>query len=162
MSRKSFMPSQGILRLRKTLQARRADLCKTLADEVKNLRDLEAADATGDSADAAFEADSDEVSSQLAQLDSRELSQIERALARLKQGNYGICENCQKHIPLSRLNALPSATLCVNCGRQMEKYPGWRDRSGEGSWGQIIDSEARTGDQRISLSEMEMSFSSNR
>src|ERR1700692_4605013 len=100
----------ALLRLRKTLQARRAELCKTLADEVKNLRDLEAWDATGDSADAAFEADSDEGSSQLAQLDSRELSQIERALARLKQGKYGICENCQKNIPLTRLNAHPSAT----------------------------------------------------
>ena len=151
-----------LLRLRKALESRRADLCNTLADEVKNLRDLEAADATGDSADAAFEAESNEVSSQLAQLDSRELSQIERALTRLKQGNYGVCENCRKNIPFTRLNALPSATLCIHCERQMEKYPAWQDRSNKGNWDQIIDLEARTGDQRISLSEMEMGLSSSR
>ncbi len=151
----------ALLRLPRTLQARRADLRKTLADEVKNLRNLKAADATGDSADAAFEADSDAVSSQLAQLDSRELSQIEWALARLKEGKYGICENCQKKIPLTRLNALPSDTLCINCERQMEEYPGWLDRLGKSNWEQIIDSEFPTGDQRISLSEMEMGLSSN-
>jgi RNA polymerase-binding transcription factor DksA len=32
-------------------------------------------------------------------LEARELSQIERALARLKQGNFGVCEGCQKKIP---------------------------------------------------------------
>src|ERR1700687_927092 len=139
----------ALLRLRKTLRARRADICKTLADEVKNLRDLKSADATGDSADAAFEADSHAVSSQLAQLDSRELSQIERALARLKQGKYGTCENCERKITLTRLNALPYATLCINCEQQMEKYPGRQDRSGKGNWDQVIDSNARADRQGI-------------
>lgn len=150
----------ALLRLRRTLRARRADLYETLAGEVKNLRDLEAADATGDSADAAFEAESDEVSSQLAELDSRELSQIDRALVRLKQGKYGTCENCERKITLTRLNALPYATLCITCERQLEKDPGWQDRSSNGNWGQIIDTEA--GDQRIRFSEMEMGLSSNR
>jgi DnaK suppressor protein len=151
----------ALLRLRKTLQARRADLCKTLEDEVKNLRDLKAADATGDSADAAFVADSDEVSSQLAELDSRELSRIERALGRFQQGQYGTCENCKGKIALTRLNALPYATLCINCERQMEKYPDRRGGSGQDNWEQLIDSDAPMGDRRIKLSELEMSFSSN-
>lgn len=148
----------ALLRLRKTLDARTADLGKTLADEVKNLRDLEG-DATGDNADAAFEADSGAVSAQLAQLDSRELSQIERALARSKQGNYGVCENCQKNITVARLNALPSATLCIACEREMEMDPGWQTRSGKVNWGQVIDWETATGRQQRSLSEMEMSLS---
>jgi len=148
----------ALLRLRRTLRTRRANLCKTLADEVKNLRDLNPVDATGDSADAAFEADSDVVSSQLAQMDSRELSRIERALARLKQGKYGVCESCERKITLTRLNALPYATLCINCERQMEKSPGWQDRSSKGHWEQLIDSDAQTGNQRIKLSEMEMSL----
>ena len=148
-----------LLRLQKTLRARRADLCKTLAEEVKNLRDFKAADATGDSADAAFEADSDEVSSQLAQLDSRKLSQTERALARLQQGKYGICENCERKITLARLNALPYATLCINCEWQIEKYPGWQDRSGKSNWGQVIESGAPGDDRGIKLAGMEMSLS---
>src|ERR1700731_4384545 len=103
----------ALLRLQKTLRSRWVDLCNTLTDQTGKLRHRDTADATGDSADAAFEADSDEVSSRLAELDSRELSQIERALGRLKQGKYGICENCEKKIPLTRLNPLPCATLCI-------------------------------------------------
>jgi DnaK suppressor protein len=149
----------ALLRLQETLRARMADLCNTLTGQVANPRCFEMADASGDSADAAFEADSDEVSSQLAQWHSRELSQVERALARLKQGKYGICKNCEKKIPLTRLNALPYATLCINCERQMEKYlGGWQDRSDKGSWDQVVDSDGPTGDHRINLSELEMSL----
>jgi DnaK suppressor protein len=124
-------------------------------DEVKNLRGVMAVDVTGDTADAAFEAGSGEVSSQM---DSRELSQIERALARLKQGKYGTCENCEKKITLARLNALPYATLCINCERQMEKYPGRQE--GKSNWGQVIESGAPRDDRGLKLSGMEMSLSS--
>ena len=41
----------ALLRLNRTLLARRADLCKTLADELANLRELETTDSIGDSAD---------------------------------------------------------------------------------------------------------------
>ena len=73
-----------------------------------------------DAADVAFEAGSDEMTSQLAELDSRELSQIDRALIRLKQGTYGLCEACQKKIPVGRLNALPYTTHCIECQREMD------------------------------------------
>src|SRR5689334_22764484 len=109
----------ALLRLHKTLLARRAHLRAKLTGELVDLREFRAADSAGDNADAAFEADGDEMSSQLAELDDRELSQIERALARLQQGRYGVCEggsaNCQKKIPLARLNALPYAPFCINC-----------------------------------------------
>jgi DnaK suppressor protein len=124
----------ALLRLHKTLLARWRDLHEKLADELANLCDFNAADYTGDSADVAFETSSDEMSSQLAELDAFELSQIEQALARLKQGTYGICENCERKITLTRLNALPYATLCINCERQMEKYPVRQGRAGEGNW----------------------------
>ncbi len=43
---------------------------------------------------------------------------VERALARLGTGTYGICEECSEPIPLERLRALPEATRCVRCQRQ--------------------------------------------
>src|SRR6516165_12496847 len=122
--------SDALLRLHKSLLARRADLRRKLAGELDNLRNFKTADSTGDSADAAFESGSEEMASQLAELDARELSQIERALARLKQGTYGLCEVCGHKIPVGRLNALPYSTLCINCQRELEKYPDWNDRSG--------------------------------
>lgn len=37
------------------------------------------------------------------------------ALERIEAGTYGTCENCGKPIPIERLEALPTARLCVDC-----------------------------------------------
>lgn len=152
------MPRQNaLLRLHARLLARKADLRGMLEEERANLHDFKASDSTGDSADAAFDASSQEMSSRLTELDSRELAQIERALGRLQEGTYGICEsageNCQKRIPVTRLNALPYATLCINCERELENHPNKQDHSGKGDWRQVFDSEAPLRDQRINFSE---------
>jgi DnaK suppressor protein len=144
-----------MLRLHETLLARRADLRNKLAGDLAALRDLSAADSTGDSAEVAFETSSDEMSSQLAEMDARELDQSERSLARLLQGRYGVCENCQIKIPVARLNALPYTTFCINCERELEKYPDWLDRRGAGNWKQVFDWEAPLERQRINPSELE-------
>jgi DnaK suppressor protein len=46
------------------------------------------------------------------------LSKVQWALAKMDEGKYGICESCGKSIPLARLDALPYATLCVDCARR--------------------------------------------
>jgi DnaK suppressor protein len=43
------------------------------------------------------------------------LHDVERALERLDAGTYGICERCGKPIAPARLDALPFATLCIDC-----------------------------------------------
>jgi DnaK suppressor protein len=152
----------ALLRLHKSLLSRRADIRKKLADELDGLRNLKGSSATGDSADVAFEAGSEEMASQLAELDSRELHQIERALHRLKQGTYGLCEGCGCKIPIGRLNALPYTTLCITCQREMEKYPDWADRRSVGSWDKVYDADSLEEPREVSLSEIEIDLSSNR
>jgi DnaK suppressor protein len=152
----------ALLRLHKTLSARRADILKKLSADLDSLRNYHGGDA-GDSADVAFEAGSDEMASHLAELDSRELSQIDRALARLKQGTYGLCESCHTKIPIGRLNALPYTTLCINCQREMEKYPDWADRGHGGNWEKVYDAATPLEEQReVDLSEIEIDLPSNR
>ncbi|MFI1988024.1 TraR/DksA family transcriptional regulator [Actinoplanes sp. NPDC020271] len=48
------------------------------------------------------------------------ITQVERAIDRLGTGNYGWCERCGNQIPVERLAAFPSATLCVSC-KQLEE-----------------------------------------
>ncbi|HAZ16721.1 MAG: hypothetical protein A3H59_03920 [Candidatus Jacksonbacteria bacterium RIFCSPLOWO2_02_FULL_43_9] len=43
-----------------------------------------------------------------------QLLNIDRAIARMEQGTYGICEQCGQEIPLERLKALPTASVCAN------------------------------------------------
>ncbi len=40
---------------------------------------------------------------------------IDRAIAKIEDGTYGICEQCYAKIPKERLRALPYAALCVQC-----------------------------------------------
>ncbi|MCM3655931.1 TraR/DksA family transcriptional regulator [Agromyces mediolanus] len=46
-----------------------------------------------------------------------ELAEVDRALARLADGSYGVCANCGKPISVARLEARPTATLCIDCAR---------------------------------------------
>lgn len=43
------------------------------------------------------------------------LEQVEKALARMDEGEYGACQRCSKDISVSRLEAVPSAELCIAC-----------------------------------------------
>lgn len=148
---------EALLRLHKSLLGRRVDLLGKLAGELDNLRNFKNLDGTGDSADAAFDSGSEEMASQLAELDARELDQIERAIVRLKQGTYGQCEVCNARIPVGRLNVLPYSTLCINCQKEMERDPNWGQDRLINNWEKVYDVETPLEDQReVDLSDIEM------
>lgn len=54
------------------------------------------------------------------ELDKR-IIQMRKALARVKVGSYGICEECGEMIDTDRLMVFPEATLCVNCEKKRER-----------------------------------------
>lgn len=114
MSRKD-----ALNKLRDVLLVRREALRKALDGDLSLLQSL--SQDGGDVMDAAMDTAQDEISSQLVEVESRELSQIEDALGRLKEGHYGDCEHCNKPIPLARLQAVPYATMCIECARKQEK-----------------------------------------
>lgn len=45
-------------------------------------------------------------------------AKVERAMSRLEEGTYGLCERCEVLIPRERLMAVPATTLCVECARR--------------------------------------------
>ena len=48
------------------------------------------------------------------------LAQIEAALARIDDGLYGTCVECEARIPKARLNAIPYTPHCVKCASKLE------------------------------------------
>jgi DnaK suppressor protein len=48
------------------------------------------------------------------------LKEVERALHRMDEGNYGRCDRCGDEIDFARLKAVPQASLCMTCQRQAE------------------------------------------
>jgi len=49
------------------------------------------------------------------------LKKVEEALKRIEEGCFGECEECGEDIELRRLEARPTATLCVACKEDQEK-----------------------------------------
>jgi DnaK suppressor protein len=111
---------EAVAQLKAILIRRRDALRKALAGDLSSLKELRQ-QASGDVMDAAMDSAQDEISSQLAEVESRELSHIEVALERMREGNYGQCDGCDQGIPLARLQALPYATMCIGCQREAEK-----------------------------------------
>lgn len=144
----------ALLSMRQILIKRRDALRKALAGDLSLLKELRAQTA-GDLVDAALDSAQDEISSQLAEVESRELANVENALERMRSGNYGVCEGCSCKIPMARLNALPYATYCIDCAREAEKYGsvGGHDHD----WGRVGDSGG--GESEATLDDIEIDVS---
>jgi RNA polymerase-binding protein DksA len=72
----------------------------------------------GDVATATFDR---EMASTLEENSAHVLAEIDAALARIDAGTYGVCERCGNPIAEDRLEALPWATLCIDCKRRQER-----------------------------------------
>ncbi len=148
----------ALLRLHKTLLGRRTELRKRLGIELEDLAHVKHSSASGDPADAAFDASGEELASTLAELESKELAQVERALRALKAGAYGTCEVCAIKIPVARLNALPYTTLCIKCQREMESEGGWHNNRLAEDWGRISDGRNPMDERDLKISDLEIDY----
>ena len=120
----------ALANMRAILVKRRDALRSALAGDLTQLRELHS-QSPGDVIDAAYDTAQDEINSQLAEVESRELASIENALERMKEGTYGQCEVCGGKIPMARLDALPYATVCIGCQRALERSGEARGRRAE-------------------------------
>ena len=76
-----------------------------------------------DAFDVAQEQNDIRIEDRIAEIEDRHLEAIDKALHRLMAGVYGKCESCNKPIDRARLNAVPDATLCVECQEAREGSP---------------------------------------
>ncbi|GIW70547.1 MAG: molecular chaperone DnaK [Planctomycetota bacterium] len=107
-------------RIKELLLERRDRLVASINRELKDLREGERFhladmdDLAGDTAD-------ESTAYMVMEIEQAELDQIERALAAIEAGTYGTCEECEGKIDIERLKALPFATLCIDCKRELER-----------------------------------------
>lgn len=105
--------------LRQQLVARRDALRDAIQGDESVLNEMYLPTG-GDVVDFANDSSIGELSSQLAEVETRELQNIEQALEKMQAGTYGKCDACDKNIPLARLEALPYASYCIGCKRAAE------------------------------------------
>jgi DnaK suppressor protein len=139
----------AIQHLQNVLRRRRDALRQALVGDLSLLNELRG-QSSGDVADFALDAAQDEISSQLAEVESRELANIENALECMREGTYGACDICGESIPLARLQALPYATTCICCQRESERSG---VRRGVPNWSRVDD--FTTFESEVVLSDLE-------
>ena len=111
--------------------------------------------APSNAVDAALDSVQDEISSQLAEVESRELACIEYALERIHAGKYGVCEGCGRKIPMARLNALPYAIYCIKCQREAERQGA--TSPADVDWSRLLD--VPNPDADLSINDIELDVS---
>ena len=108
-------------------EATLADIRTALESERESLRgqlaDLGFGSITGDHYDPNF-ADSSQVTAERGEAEAlasrlqETLNDVDRALHKLDEGSYGICEECGNPIAEARLEAMPTARRCMNCANK--------------------------------------------
>jgi DnaK suppressor protein len=152
--------TDALLRLHARLVARRDALRLALSGDLDSLREYHSTFAVGDNVDAAVDTANDEISSQLAEIESRELGQIEHALKRIVAGIYGRCEYCNGKISEARINALPYTNSCIDCQRENERTGhAYGPAGADLRWSKLDDRRFDDGDAHVRLSDFEMDLS---
>lgn len=78
-------------------------------------------ETTGDIYDQASSERDRELELILSDRERQKLHNIDDALLRMNEGEYGICEECDEEIPLGRLKAMPFTRHCVKCKSDLER-----------------------------------------
>ena len=109
---------------RKLLEAERERVMSALAamrEDGQRTMDEEVGVPGGVGADTASITFERELGSGLEEGAQQALARIDRALARIEEGTYGTCERCGNPIGRERLEARPSATLCIDDQRLVDR-----------------------------------------
>jgi DnaK suppressor protein len=116
--------------IRSLEQQLRRDRETALADTQDQMRHAEDVDGeslakyphdAGDLSEADRELDTN---ISMAERYSAEVGDIDDALRRIVEGTYGICTECEQPIGYPRMQAQPTAKLCIECQERMEHRPG--------------------------------------
>lgn len=139
----------SLLRLQRQLVSKRNDLCRKISDDLGEAHAPD--DGINDIAETANLVEQSELQTQLAALESVELAQIDHAIGLMRAGRYGLCEACERPIPIARLEALPFTNCCIECQRASE-HAG-PARSSRIDWSSVVDYERRSVVEEPALSD---------
>ena len=117
------MKKTAIKKIKKLLTELRAELAGKISNprEILARKDDLGVDMDGDDVDAIQGEALVEINAQLSLRDRAKLVSIDGALARIKDGSFGACEECGEDILLARLLATPMVKTCIDCAETIER-----------------------------------------
>jgi DnaK suppressor protein len=116
------LSKEEMLSFKQKLEQIRRSLTNTIRETTEDVKNLD--QAKGYSQHQADEGTDDfgrTVNLEISNKESLVLRQVERALEKIDEGTYGLCDVTGKEIPIKRLQAIPYATMTVDAQEKFEK-----------------------------------------
>jgi DnaK suppressor protein len=97
------------------------DILHEISKSMKAGGDVATGAPVGDIYDQASSERDREMGLLLGDREREKVRNIDEALLKIENGEYGICEECEEEIPIGRLKVVPFARYCVKCKTDIEK-----------------------------------------
>lgn len=112
------MEKEKLKKLQQKLIDMRNEILEDVAIENKRFEEEKEVESYSEEYDLANSILENNLRENLEENDYKMLKQIEKALSRIEDGTYEICESCGKEIEEDRLEMIPYATKCSKCAKK--------------------------------------------
>jgi len=114
------MDKNRLAHYKKKIEAKREELLRHIANEEAAGREADE-EVTQDIADKATNSYTKEFLFSQSDTEHAQLQLVEDALLRVKNGDFGICQACEKPVQIKRLEAVPWTAHCIECQEKQEQ-----------------------------------------
>lgn len=115
------MTTDRFASVREQLLRMRSELLREVSESYATCREL-GQDGVADIGDMSANAYSRDVLFNLGETQRRQVRDIDAALERIAQGEYGVCMHCGEAIAPRRLEVRPFSRYCIDCKTDIEKF----------------------------------------
>ncbi|MCL4428253.1 MAG: TraR/DksA family transcriptional regulator [Deltaproteobacteria bacterium] len=116
----TFSPAE-IESAKETLIKMKKDIFKEIDAGIKEGSSKDSTEYRGDNYDIASSERDRELSYMLGDRERKKVREIDNALLKIKEGTYGVCDECGEPISKKRLKIIPYSNLCINCQSKAEE-----------------------------------------
>jgi DnaK suppressor protein len=116
----TFSPAE-IESAKRTLIKMKKDIFKEIDAGIKEGSSKDSTEYRGDNYDIASSERDRELSYMLGDRERKKVREIDNALLKIKEGTYGVCDECGEPISKKRLKIIPYSNLCINCQSRAEE-----------------------------------------
>ena len=117
-------------KFRSILESIRTKLLGDVEKSNQNVRTSEA-EQMADISDDAARTYNRQLEGEIGNQEWQRLKQVDLAIQKIEEGEYGICSQCEEPIPEARLQVVPFTEFCTQCLSEMEKNPKATDLNDE-------------------------------
>lgn len=114
------MRKNDLENFKKLLKEKRSQILQNILNSNKEIEELRQNSGAIDEFDIASMISS-EFGESIFMQQKKELNDIDLAIAKIDNGEYGICEMCDEEIAIARLKVNPHTKFCISCKEISEK-----------------------------------------